>query len=440
MGYMYGMQEVLTPCFNGQKVPMTAMMAIVSYLLGPYRDRYQCETNVMFAALLMCNTNVSPLGGKIQAANAMFYLNKYLSKNPVKPAHFVTCITAARRSAQRNTSVADDAGTDVRNAVFLLEKVLCRMNALAEVADTQGAMLLLGHPSSVSSHPFAFCFVAIAMEYQLQLCATAMQNTVVDDMSDTGKMTDTISVSSNSNWSHPSTASSVSLRPEGATHSEVGGAVLFTDHAGEVHALSQHHHYRWRCADWDATIRGVVPTLRWWHDNARGTIHGDWQAWDRLRGLESLSLLMYARHIQIVPMPSKRELATARVRYYIFHEDHPLHKSHIQRLAAKHSVAILSKPPTPPRETEPPNNPSKRAEWHRKAGVWALYIGTTMCPWDRDGFCGVTSYVDLQVQDVARGVTCYTIFTHDSTCHCSIPPTVPTWSPTPPLLADIALD
>ena len=215
---------------------------------------------------------------------------------------------------------------------------------------------------------------------------------------------------------------------------------MFTDHAGEVHALSQHHHYRWRCADWDATIRGVVPTLRWWHDNARGTIHGDWQAWDRLRGLESLSLLMYARHIQIVPMPSKRELATARVRYYIFHEDHPLHKSHIQRLAAKHSVAILSKPPTPPRETEPPNNPSKRAEWHRKAGVWALYIGTTMCPWDRDGFCGVTSYVDLQVRDEARGVTCYTIFTHDSTCHCSIPPTVPTWSPTPPLLADIALD
>ena len=68
-------------------LPQRCANKIAEYLVGappPHDDCYQTETNIVLAALLGCNTNVSPLGGLTQAANAMFYLMGYLSKNPIK--------------------------------------------------------------------------------------------------------------------------------------------------------------------------------------------------------------------------------------------------------------------------------------------------------------------------------------------------------------------
>ena len=121
------------------------------------------------AALLGCNTNVSPLGGNVQAINALFYLTGYLSKNPVKPTSWVTCIIAALKSSFRWKSEAEDTGTASRNAKFFLQKVLNRLNALAEITDTQAAMLLLGFKSFRCSHRFAFCFHRRALETQTRL-------------------------------------------------------------------------------------------------------------------------------------------------------------------------------------------------------------------------------------------------------------------------------
>ena len=117
-----------------------------------------CETSAILAALLGCNTNVSPLGGNVQAINALFYLTGYLSKNPVQPTSWITCIIAALKSTFRTKSVAEDVGTPSRNAKFFLQKVLNRLNALAEITDPQAAMLVLGHTSFQCSHRFKFCF------------------------------------------------------------------------------------------------------------------------------------------------------------------------------------------------------------------------------------------------------------------------------------------
>ena len=89
-----------------------------------YADQYMCETAPIMAALLGCNTNVSPLGGNVQAINALFYLTGYLSKNPVKPTSWITCIIAALKSMCKWDSVAKDMGTPSRNAKFFLQKVL----------------------------------------------------------------------------------------------------------------------------------------------------------------------------------------------------------------------------------------------------------------------------------------------------------------------------
>ena len=134
-----------------------------------YSDQYLCETSTFLAALLGCNTNVSPLGGTVQAINALFYLTGYLSKNPVKPTSWITCIIASLKSVYRTKSVAEDEGTPSRNAKFFLQKVLNRLNALAEITDTQAAMILLGHKSFQCSHRFAFCFQHEALEEQVRL-------------------------------------------------------------------------------------------------------------------------------------------------------------------------------------------------------------------------------------------------------------------------------
>ena len=132
-----------------------------------YEDQYLCETSLFMAALLGCNTNVSVLGGSAQALNALFYLVGYLTKNPVKPNVWTTCVAAALQSAQKHESVAEDKDTPARNAKFILQKVLNRLNALAEMSDTQLSMLLLNFTSFKCSHRFSFCFRLPALEAQL---------------------------------------------------------------------------------------------------------------------------------------------------------------------------------------------------------------------------------------------------------------------------------
>ena len=150
-----------------------------------YEDEYLCETSLLMAALLGCNTNVSALGGTVQATSALFYLIGYLSKNPVTPNAWKTCVAAALQSAQHNESVAEDKGSATRNAKFILQKVLNYLNAYAEVSDTQMSMLLLNYDSYKSSHRFAFCFPAPALETQAAIVNT--EKRVKTDTSPLGK-------------------------------------------------------------------------------------------------------------------------------------------------------------------------------------------------------------------------------------------------------------
>ena len=121
----------------------------------------------------------------MQATSALFYLIGYLSKNPVTPNAWKTCVAAALQSAQHNESVAEDKGSATRNAKFILQKVLNYLNAYAEVSDTQMSMLLLNYDSYKSSHRFAFCFPAPALETQAAIVNT--EKRVKTDTSPSGK-------------------------------------------------------------------------------------------------------------------------------------------------------------------------------------------------------------------------------------------------------------
>lgn len=301
----------------------------------------------------------------------MFYLAGYLSKNPVKPTHWVTCITAARKSALKYGSTAEDAGTPNRNVIFLLQKILNRLNALAEVSDTQGSMLLLGEPSWVCSHPFHFCFAKAAVEYQIERCMTVVVSGTDDQVSESEQVSAELSAELEQSqfsdiftkFDHVSNSSLVEDTGSSQTNTPVhpnstsGGAVLYTDHEGTVHVISQHYHYRHRVQDWDCRIDGVVPDMLWWYRHARGVNHPGWRRWDQRCGLSMLSLTQYVIHIQLIPMP-KGEL---RVGMYPFNEEHPLHLSHVQKLVSRDRVPTLSgKPPTRPSGACPPEGDPRR--------------------------------------------------------------------------------
>ena len=380
----------------GGRMPRKVGSLLSEFLFGEgyttmaYDDCYQCETNVLLSFILKCNTNAMALGSKISAANAMFYLAGYLSKNPIKPAHWVTCVTAARKSAVKFGSKAEDAGTLHRNALFLLQKILNRLNALGEVADTQGSMLLLGHPSWLSSHPFQFCFAKPAVQYQIARLADESCN-----VQSCGGCSQQSMSSASSEWSHPSVESAAKEKGvEGVTE---GGAVLYTDEKGVVHAVSQHDFYRHRVCDWDATVDGVLPDMKWWFQNARVVENAEWQEWDSLRGLESLNLLQYACHISVVPMPHLKTDEVLPPGMYRFNKTFALHRSHIQKLKRRTHVASISgKLPRAPRPICPPEGSKKRTSWLHTANQWALFIGTLLSPWDRHGMCRVTTWDELQ--------------------------------------------
>lgn len=392
----------ITLCLSkrmGEHMPMKVGSLISEFLFGAgystkaYDDCYQCETNVLLSFILKCNTNAIALGSQISASNAMFYLAGYLSKNPIKPAHWVICVTAARKAAAKSGSKAEDAGTLHRNALFLLQKILNRLNALGEVADTQGSMLLLGHPSWQSSHPLQFCFAKPAVQYQIRRLAD--ESCDVQSCDGCSQQSLRSASSATSEWSHISVASAANEKgAEGVTE---GGALLYTDEKGSVHAVSQHDFYRHRVCDWDATVDGVVPDMKWWFQNACAVENADWQEWDSLRGLESLNLFQYTCHISVVPMPHLKADEVLPSGMYRFNKSFPLHRSHIQKLKPRDHVASISgKIPRAPRSICPPEGSKKRTSWLHTANQWALFIGTLLSPWDRHGMCRVTTWDDLQ--------------------------------------------
>ena len=371
-----------------------ASQNIMEFLYGEnafcYADQYQCETSLLLAAVLGCNTNVAALGSKAQAICAMYYLAGYLSKNPIKPHHWVSCIEAARKSASSSTSIAKDSGTKLRNAVFLLQKVLNKLNALGEVSDTQAAMLLLNEPSYVSSHKFRFVFVHPAMEFQMtrNTDSEIMDSEIMDS-------------ECAQKWSHPSNTDSVDTTPsQEDAPAQMKGKWMYVDHEGKFVTLDQHEHYLHRCRDWDSVIPGVgKPTLEWWFENSRGVVDKTWKRVECDRGLEHLNFNEYVRHVTVVKMPEGGldGLYSNNTRYYPFNEKHPLCESHVQRLAPISFVTTVSgKRPNPPRK-KMPSKPEALCKWQRQANYYGVFMGTLLSPWDRDGDCGIHNWADYQV-------------------------------------------
>ena len=123
------------------------------------QDRLNVETNNFLAGLLRCNSNAQVQMSEVQAKYSIYYIGHYMSKSPVEVENLYSIVHAAIKAARKYPSKAEDSGTPVRTAKYLLTKKLNKLVTLVEVSDQQVMMSLLGRKSFYSSHEFTNCYV-----------------------------------------------------------------------------------------------------------------------------------------------------------------------------------------------------------------------------------------------------------------------------------------
>jgi hypothetical protein len=437
---LFGVIHKLTGCDVKQVTPIVErIFGFLENETHVYEDQYLCETSLLMAALLGCNTNVSVLGGSVQALNALFYLVGYLSKNPVTPNAWRTCVAAALQSAHNNDSLAEDKGSATRNAKFILQKVLNLLNAFAEVSDTQLSMLLLGFNSYKSSHKFSFCFPTPALEAQVAVAndssdtcvtVTAREDDDIEDSQDVDGETCDIDEDggSRSILNGPATDMAVTAQEdddikdcqdvdgevnsndddddsENVPNGPSRGNIIFRTEDNIAVALSQDDLYRHRVRDWDASLYGAegMCDLAWWCASARGCNDPAWRRYQQQKGLHDFNMMEYVRHIEIVKMPGKLP-TTGPCQYYFFADDCPIKDSHIQKLHPKHKiVAVSGKPPRSPGNRPRRNGNESETKFRKRSLTWRLQadlygstMGAILVPWDSNGDCNVHTYEEFE--------------------------------------------
>lgn len=76
------------------------------------KDGFVVEINPIMAAELRSNTNTACLGGGEDVRSALYYLTKYIAKNPADLLECISLLKAARKASLRQKSVAEDADED----------------------------------------------------------------------------------------------------------------------------------------------------------------------------------------------------------------------------------------------------------------------------------------------------------------------------------------
>ena len=153
-------------------------------------DQAQVEYNPITSYLLRCNTSIQFLMTTTSCKNSIYYIANYMSKHPLEINNALSIIYAAMINAKKYPSKAEDAGSETRNAKYLLTKILNKLNSTVEVSDHQAVMLLLGKRSFYSTHAFSFCFIwQVIKNYSKKI--RSLQNDSEDKISENEVPTET---------------------------------------------------------------------------------------------------------------------------------------------------------------------------------------------------------------------------------------------------------
>jgi len=136
-------------------------------------DRYVVANGFLEVLLLRCNGDRQVAVSAAAAICMLVYLCVYLKKEYLGLHNALSMVWAAVKGAEAYPSIAADTGTPVRNAQFLINKLLNGISGLEEKSEQQAVMQLLGQPSEYSSHTFWYLYVQkfAAAQVEAQIAA-----------------------------------------------------------------------------------------------------------------------------------------------------------------------------------------------------------------------------------------------------------------------------
>ena len=109
-------------------------------------EQMQVEQQPLTTICVRCNTSMQPLLTNSQAKAAMWYITKYLSKNPYKLDRVIPLLHQASLDQIKYGTTAIDDKAASRKAKNLLQKFLNK-SGIMEISDQQVAAAVLGYKS-----------------------------------------------------------------------------------------------------------------------------------------------------------------------------------------------------------------------------------------------------------------------------------------------------
>ena len=117
-------------------------------------DANLVDGNVTISASFGWNTSINFISEPGSAQSALFYVGNYMRKPIDKTSAILPMVTSARKKQMRFPSRAEDQGSSKRNAKYLTQILLNKINGSQEISDQIAASAVYGYDSYISSHDF----------------------------------------------------------------------------------------------------------------------------------------------------------------------------------------------------------------------------------------------------------------------------------------------
>lgn len=199
-------------------------------------DVYFVETSRLLGLATGGNSNVSLVTGIVNAMKSIFYQSNYMGKDGDGILQqILPCIQAAFQKQSNYPSIAEDSGTDFRNHVSLIQKLMHSVNSLQESSAQMMALMILGTPSNIYSDTFGYVDVHATTNYMVQHFGTDMHiiaGTAQSDMSN-----------SDSDTSHSDSASAGTDSDPDYNAQFQDGPTSNIDYGNGLHIYIYVHHF-----------------------------------------------------------------------------------------------------------------------------------------------------------------------------------------------------
>jgi hypothetical protein len=326
--------------------------------------------HLILSAAVGCNTAIDLLGSTEQAKSALYYLIKYVTKNPTELANTISVIFHCQRKIKEYPY---DAGSPERNALYLLNKIINALSSQSEVSAMMASASLLGMPARMSSHTFWYCFIWPAIRYLKGRLVNRGSNVHLDENDEDDENLGDLDDSNEEFGNEDIFDESVLLRTKGE------GCQLFQIN-DEYIAVQQHVHYMYRgelLAMYNfyeycglISIKAKISGKRKWsEDGISGEIDSD----DERETIEETKV-RGGRTFNAV---------------FNFDSQHSLFQTHVQCLNSKIKIPILAGYPPP---SLPARNSIHNKVWIERSNKFAEYYIALMVPWSIESYLPPIQY------------------------------------------------